>query len=1225
MRRIWSVVLFASVIFIALLTTCAWTQTAAGGVAGTVKDPSGAVIKDAVITLTNEATSVVQTTRSTSSGTYVLEGIPVGSYSLRADARGFKTYVLTGIQVHVQSVITADITLHLGSVNQEVTVTSAVPLLQAQDASLGQTVPEVSVNDLPLQGRNWFSLAQISAGAVAPVGSSPDNANQLWANGVSQVQVDYRMNGIDDNSEVFGGVSVAPVPDAIQEFKLQEGNNSAEFGQFAGSVVNAVVKSGTNRIKGDVWEYFRNEALNANDYFNKQNNKARQEYRQNQFGGTVGGPLILPKLYNGQNKTFFFFDYQRTNIRQQGSFSGFTVPTNGMRNSNFSNLEDLINGNPDGVTGNKGTSTDGLGRTFPHGTILDPATTRAVAAGALDPITGLTNSSSSTIYVRDPFYNCSASGGCDPANYAPGGPLSGLKDFTKVPVSSLNVIPTTRIDQNSVALLNLLPAPTDSSALLQNFYVVPPATQYINQYDVRIDENVTQKDMLWGVFSHSYQNSASYQPFPGIAGGALNINPLDLEPHYELVLNYTHVFSPNLENDMTGGFDHVGHTLTMPTANTLGLPSQYGIQGIPQTPGNGGLPTIDYQGFTSFGGRRYMPTIQTDSALEFFDNLMKIHGKHEFRTGFEFNHIRGNIIQPAYSKGEFGFNGMYSDIPNKNSNELGISDMLLAPGASLVSGGISNLGGLSSYQGSNWEGTRYFADYYGAYAQDNWRITPTLTLNLGLRWDYSSPYGESNGNQANFQETGGDGAGGIYYMTRKGCGVARSAAFNALLVGYNIQVDCVSSLRVNKAQLNNFAPRTGMAWRLRPNLVLRAGYGISYGAFATVGYGSTMGTNYPFQFFISNPSLTSQTPDMLPTHQVATIETTFGAINLQDPSAVTGSGLSLFGKQYNYKTPLVQSANLTLQYQFTTRDSIQTGYVGSLGRHGDSYGQQNSPQVILPPGTNPTNYRPFPSFSANMQNVATNAISNYHSLQTVYQHQFKDNLVFLANYTYSRCMATGTSNGELLSSYRAEWLPGFGIGPEYTLCKNDTTHVLHASGEYGLPFGRNRQLLSGSGKFVDALVGGWDLNYIFTYQSGQPFNIGCPTATTSDFGCNANKVEGQNPYAGPHNRNQWLNPSAFAEPPAATAIGQQDFSPLGGKAQQVRGPGFYNLDASVFKNFTTGRETSLQFRLETFNTLNHPQFNNPGQLNFTNLTNFSKITSDRNGYRIGQLAVKFFF
>ena len=541
---------------IALLASFAsvqlWGQVAMGGITGTVKDSTGAVISGAQVKLTNVSTNVIQSTVSTSSGTYVFNSVPVGTYTLRVDAPGFKTYVEKGIQVHIQNIVTADVQLAVGSVNQSVTVTSAATLLQAQDASLGQTVPEVSVNDLPLNGRNWFSLAQISAGAIAPSGSSPDSANQLWANGVNQNQVDYRLNGIDDNIEVFdsganGQVgSVAPVPDAIQEFKLQEGDNSAEFGQFTGSVVNAVVKSGTNQLNGDAWEYLRNQALNANDYFNKQNNVPRQKYVQNQFGGTIGGPVMLPKLYNGRNKTFFFFDYQRTNVTQQASFTD-TIPTNSMRNSGYSNLQDLI-------AGNSGSNTDALGRTFAHGTVLDPATTRAVPAGARDPISGLTNTTNSTVYVRDPFYNCTSSS-CPAANYQAGGPLTGITDFTTAGQEGrLNIIPAARFDPNAVALLKLLPAPNVTGTVLRNnYYVVPAATQYTNQYDVRIDENISAKDMLWGVYSRSHQNLASYQPFPGIAGGALGIAPNDDEPHYELALHYTHVFSPTFENDMSGG------------------------------------------------------------------------------------------------------------------------------------------------------------------------------------------------------------------------------------------------------------------------------------------------------------------------------------------------------------------------------------------------------------------------------------------------------------------------------------------------------------------------------------------------------------------------------------------------------------------------------------------------------------------------------------------------
>jgi hypothetical protein len=1197
-------------LFIAMVTS-SYAQITQGGVAGTVKDSSGAIVPNANITLTNRDTNVSLKTQSTSSGTYVFESVPVGAYTLKADAPGFKTYVLAGIEVHVQSVVTADVPLAVGEVSQQVSVTSAAPLLQAQDASLGQTIPSSQLNDLPLNGRNWLSLTQLSAGTSATSGSSPDNPGQLQDNGVSQAQVDYRLNGIDNNIDIFqaalnGAGSVAPVPDAIQEFKLQAGNNSAEFGQFTGAVVNAVTKSGTNTFHGDLWEYFRNEDLNANDYFTKQQGLQRAEYRQNQFGGTIGGPVYIPKVYHGQNKTFFFFDYQRTNITQASSFTD-TVPTANMKSSNFTNLQDLI-------AGNTGTATDGLGRTFSHGTILDPETTRPVAAHAIDPITGLTNTSGSTIYVRDPFYT---------------GSLAGKTNFTSN-ASQLNAIPASRLDPNSIKLLQLLPSPTRSSIapLSNNYFVAVPYPTYTNQYDVRIDENLNLSNTIWGVFSRSHEHQNSFQPFPGIAGGALSINPNDDEPHYELALGYTHVFSPTFENDLIVGYDHVIHNLTMPTAGDLGIPAQYGIGGIPQIPNNGGLPTLDYNGFTSFGGRRFMPTIQATSGLEVFDNVIKVKGQHEFKTGFEFNHIRGNITQPAYSKGELGFNGMYSDIPNKNSSLIGIADFLLVPGAATVPNGISNLGGLSSYTGSNYAGTQYFADYYAAYFQDNWRPTQYLTVNLGLRWEYSSPFGESKGRQANFIENNGDGPGGTYYIPQTGCSVPRSATFNALLASYDINVDCVSGSQVNKAQYSNFAPRLGIAYRVLPNFVVRAGFGISYGAYGSVGYGSTLGTNYPFQYQISNPSgLTSQTPDLLPNAQVATLENTFAAINLQDPNSVTGTGLSLYGKQYNYKTPYVESVNLTVQDQFTSRDSIQVGYVGSFGRHLDSYGRQNAPQVILPNGTSQASYLPFPTLPANMQIIQTNAVSAYNSLQTVYQHQFHGGLVFLGNYTYAKCMSN--NGGNLSTGFRAEWLTGFGIAPDYSLCSNDATHVVHISGQYALPFGSGRKFMAGGNRLVNAFVGGWNVNYIFTYQTGQPFNVGCPTATTSDFGCNADLVPGQNPYAGGRTATQWLNPGAFAQPPAATAIGQTNFAPLGGQPNQVRGPGFYNFDSSLFKSFATGGETSLQFRLEAFNTLNHPMFGNPGQLNFTT-SGFSKITTERTnngntGARIVQLALKLFF
>src|ERR1700733_2273663 len=368
-------------------STEALAQIDAGTVAGTVKDSSGAVISEATITLKNDLTGISAVTRSASTGTYAFNGVNAGTYTITAASAGFEARVIHGVEVHVQQTATIDVLLAAGSVQQQVTVTAASPLLQAEDASVGQTIGYKTINDLPLETRNWGSLGQLAAGvATAPIGQNggtPENAFYS-VNGVQLYQNDFRLDGINNNIEFFGGSSVGtdatitPPPDAVQEFKLQNGDYNAEFGHSTGGIINAVIRSGTNHVHGDVWEYLRNEDLNANSYFSNQAGVPRSEYRQNQYGGTLGGPVVLSRFYNGRDKTFFFGDYQGTRIATP-SQSISTVPTANMVNSGFTNLQDLINGN-------SGSSTDALGRVFSHGTVLDPATTRQVAAGATDPV-----------------------------------------------------------------------------------------------------------------------------------------------------------------------------------------------------------------------------------------------------------------------------------------------------------------------------------------------------------------------------------------------------------------------------------------------------------------------------------------------------------------------------------------------------------------------------------------------------------------------------------------------------------------------------------------------------------------------------------------------------------------------------------------------------------------------------------------------------------------------
>lgn len=1190
-----------------LLLFCVFSvhaQIDMGGVTGTVKDPSGAVVPGAQCTLTNIHTGVSQRVNSTSTGTYTFEAVPIGTYDLRVTMSGFKEYLLTGVLVQIQKVVTADVKLQLGAVSQQVTVTSAAPLLEAQDATVGMTINSAAIADLPLVNNNWDSLPQLAPGTTTTNGAAANSGNDAMVNGDYWNNMDFRLNGIDDNLDIVGGLNLTPVPGSIEEIGLQAANSSAQFGFQTGEVINVVLRSGTNQLHGSLFEYLHTTDFNANSWANNHNHVAITPDHQNQFGGTIGGPVYIPGIYDGRNRTFFFADYQGDRQVLPVSWTT-TVPTLAMQQSGFTNLQTLI-------TDHSGDDPrDALGRLFPHGTVLDPATTRQIPANGLDPITGLTGTPGA--YVRDPFYDCSA-GSCPADNYQPGGPLTGITNFTTPGEESLlNILPASRIDPNAVALLRLLPDPT-TTGMVNDYYVAKTRTVPYNQYDIRIDELLNSNNRLTGTFSQYLYYASPSAPYSIPADGALDTDYSTNLNEEMASLTYTHIFSPTLTNALIVGYNRHYAFEDNPDGDIAGEPAQFGIQGVQPGPGNGGMPAITVAGITAYGSRRYMPDTSANATQDYTDNLTKLYGGHMLKFGFEYLHLRSNVSSAQYPRGSFDFSGQYSDVPNKNSGFLGIADMVLAPTTTLVPayGGISDLGGLSSYNASNVNmHNDNFRNIWGAYAQDRWKVTPFLTVNYGGRWDYFSPYGDKNGELASFDMAGGNGDTGTFITSVRGCLAPESASFTSILAAYNISTECMPNSYVYKTPLFNFSPRVGFDYRIRPRLVVRAGYSLIKGDLAISNY---LSSNYPFVYTLDSPSTNSQLPLELansssPTgYVVPTFENVFNYVNYNSPLSVNADNIGTMSYQFNYKIGYNENANLAVQWQFTNHDSIQVGFVGNYARHLTETGSHNDPTELLPPGVNEDNYVPMPDIGRGSYYTSSDGMSSYNSLQVTYEHRFQQGLNLQANYTWGKCMTLDAN--QLGAGFRGEWLKGFGTHPDYTLCSADAAQVIHSSAELALPVGRNQRFLNHMNIFEDAAIGGWQFNYIYTYQSGQPVSIGCPVATSTGFGCDANLVPDENPYAGPHNSSDFYNIKAFSQPPTVTTIGQMDFAPLGSAPYQVRGSGFYNIDASMFKGFRFRRYDFI-LRADAFNLLNNAQFATPGQLNFTDATQFSAFTGTR--------------
>ena len=605
-------------------------QVDTGSMTGTVKDLGDAVIPGTTITARNEGTGVSTTVHTNAKGDYVLTPLKIGSYSISVQATGFQRELRTGVVLNVQQNIHLDFTLQVGSVTQETVVSGGTPLIDTESASLGDVITGQQVEELPLNGRRYTDLATLTAGVSkiqeGPVNGSatPTNGNaggDFAVNGTRGDQNNFILDGVDNNSNDNGDLAFTTSVDAIAEFKVQTSNYSAEFGRSAGAVINATTKSGANDIHGSAWEFFRNDVLDARGYFESPE-QPKAPYRQNQFGGTFGGPIV-------KDKVFYFLDYEGTRIGSADT-EFTTVPTVPERGGDFS---DLLGPQ---------TGTDAVGRPVYTGEIYDPSTTRS--------INGQT--------VRDGF-------GFDPAS---GLPIPGQANVINHGLSPLGL--------NYAALY---PAPNIAGAFANNYRVNAQGDNNTDQMDARVDDNLTEKIQLFGRYSYSAGRRFQAPVFDGIAdGGTYNTGSRPLNVN-AAVLGYTHILTQNLSNALRVGYNRVHYVSNSPTYGQNYPPADLQVPGVPSVPSTNGLAWFAPNGYNGLGEPLYTPTQVTSQDIQINDTINWVHGKHAIRAGPQIHWDQFNLLQIDQPRGSFTFTGQFTaiDPDNQQSSGNSIADMLI--------------------------------------------------------------------------------------------------------------------------------------------------------------------------------------------------------------------------------------------------------------------------------------------------------------------------------------------------------------------------------------------------------------------------------------------------------------------------------------------------------------------------------------------------------------------
>jgi len=1105
---------------------------------GTVTDSQGGAVVGAVVTVTSVETGRVSTATTNELGYYTVSALPPGNYKAEITQKGFKKISRT-LELQVAQVGAADFQLSVGNVTETVTVEAGSPVIDLQDSAMGEVVEGRQITELPLNGRNFTQLALLVPGVTRgqPGGVATGSNNNaetfrfgqeggasLAVNGLRPQADNFILDGIDNNEALVNTIVFFPPADAIDEFRVQTSLAPSQFGRAGGALVVTTIKSGTNDYHGSAFWFNRNTNLNAQDFFDSPGTPT-PGFNRNQFGGSVGGPII-------KNKLFAFGDYEGLRQKIPTGPEYATVPTDLMRQGDFSEL--LLP-----------TATTGLGQTY---TIYDPTTNGSV------PTTGSN----------------------------PNGALQFMGSGAQP-----NVIPSTRINQVGLAYLKAYPEPNCTQAVDANCFSVyhdyknsRKLIENWNDFDIRVDYILNSTNSLFGRFSRGradQTDTTRLTTLPSGFGSGTNFN----HP-WGTSIGLTSTINPTLINEFRGGFVRTTFGY-LPPFNGVDLCTQLGIVNC-NTPLLGGIALIGgYNNQIEYTGD-YGTYEIPQTGYNYNDTVTWTKGRHTVKMGVNILRRQVNLFRPLAGKGYFqlagnGNSGCCSGATGHVDTGYEVSDLL----AGFVDG-------YSHGTPYGMVGTRSWEN--GFFAQDDFRVTNRLTLNLGIRWDILTWPVEVENRQANFDLVTG-----------------------ALIVaGSN-----GSPRQLISNDYHDFGPRLGFAYQLTSDgkTVLRGGYGLFY-FIDRGGISNQLAQNPPFS---GQNSVTYQQGYRITLSGSLACEPTCTPAQLLSPNATgpvpSGSftnlnlsaptGVSVIAMLPTNLTPEVSQWNLQLQRQIGTNQSVSLSYVGTHGAHLTRNYNANQQLFDAPSG---------PGLYPNLGSITVQdnrGKSDYDALQAQYERRLTQGLQVTGAFTWSKTLDDSCGN---LDACAPQLYTNYGI--ERGLSTQDQDYVMSASVLYELPFGRGKRWGGDVSKWVDYAIGGWQLNAIYALAGGTPFSItasGNPGATRADL---VGKIT-----VHPGNITDYVDASAFAVP-AKTAAGIYIAPGTSGR-DIVRGPGFSNMDFALFKNFAITERLKGQFRVQAYNLTNTPHFANPSDTNL-NDGHIGLITGVlTNSWRQVELGLRFTF